>query len=406
MSGVSFSEEEKARLTEQASEWERALLKNCQEFAQAPEVPLLMAGDQYAGIWLEHNQDNLFLAEYAPESAWASQKVFMDFQREDGLLPFALPLDFRNPSNFFYGFSACYWQIQSIYPFTRCALEIARKTGRPEKDYERIYQAGAAYDAWLVRYRGGAEKDLVEMFCEYDTGHDNDPRVKDGGIPSSCPGKDAVNMPDLPVMPILSVDLSAMMYGARIALAELAECLGRKREAGQWRLRAERTRKAIRKLLFDPEDTFYYDRSPQGFRKYRTEHVTRLFLNRVLSREEFDAVYERYFTTPGREFRPAYPIPAVSVDDPHFDRNCPRNSWGSNSQALTLLRAILWMDFYGRSADLTEFLSRWLRAVCDHPESTCQQELNPFTGAPVGDGRNYTPTLLVLLSALKRLNIR
>ena len=32
-------------------------------------------------------------------------------------------------------------------------------------------------------------------------------------------------MPDLPEMPILSVDLSAALYGGRIALAELADLL-------------------------------------------------------------------------------------------------------------------------------------------------------------------------------------
>ena len=53
----------------------------------------------------------------------------------------------------------------------------------------------------------------MEMYCEWGTGHDNDRRVTDGGIPETCPGNDAANMPDLEVMPILSVDLSCMRYG-------------------------------------------------------------------------------------------------------------------------------------------------------------------------------------------------
>ena len=40
-------------------------------------------------------------------------------------------------------------------------------------------------------------------------------------------------MPDLPEMPILSVDLSAALYGGRIALAELADLLGKNAEADE-----------------------------------------------------------------------------------------------------------------------------------------------------------------------------
>lgn len=393
-----FSESEKKVLLDKKAEIVQALRDNCLPFPQYPGVPLLKAGDIYHGIWLEHNQDNLFFADYNQESAWASQDVFMRYQRKDGLLPFAFFLNDQNAEN-----SVCYQHVQSVWPFARSAIEIARKTNRPESDFERIYQAGARYDEWFANYRNRAGTGLAEMYCEYDTGHDNDPRVTDDGIPHSCPGNDAVNMPDLPIMPVLSVDLSAMLYGARIALSELSELLGKKREAAKWRNKAETLRLAIRNYLYDPADGFYYDRDTRGFRKYRTEHVTRLFLNRVLDREEFDSVYDRHFSTPGKEFNPAFPIPSVSIDDPNFDRRCPKNSWGSNTQAPTTLRAILWMDHYNRSDDLTGLLSRWLRAICDHPETTFQQEINPFTGAPVGEGVNFTPTLLVFLEAIKRL---
>ncbi len=397
-----FTDAEKEKLIQRAPGIVDALLKNRSEFPQFPGVPLLKAGDLYAGIWLEHNQDNLFLAEYSPESAWASQEAFLHFQREDGLLPFALPVNYRDPNDYFYGHPVCFWHVQTVYPFARCALEIAKKTGRPESDFARIYQAGCRYDNWFVQHRDHDGTGLAEMYCEYDTGHDNDPRVTSDGIPHTCPGNDAVNMPDLPVMPVLSVDLSAALYGGRVALAELAERLGKRDEARQWRDKAELTQTAIRRNFYDPEDGFYYDRDRRGFRKYRTEHVTRLFLNRVLTQQEFDAVYARYFETADQGFNSPYPIPSVAVDDPHFDKRCPKNSWGCNTQALTSLRAILWMDAYRKSDDLTGLLSTWLRAICDHPETTFQQEINPFTGAPVGEGVFYTPTLILYLEALKR----
>ena len=46
-------------------------------------VPVLLVGATYPGTWLEHNQDNIFLAEFSPEEAWATQEIFMIKQRED-----------------------------------------------------------------------------------------------------------------------------------------------------------------------------------------------------------------------------------------------------------------------------------------------------------------------------------
>jgi len=395
-----FTEQEKASLLARLPSMIQALRDNCKPFGLYPASTILIPGDDYYGLWIEHNQDNYFFADYDPERAWASQDAFIVNQREDGLLPFMLSA----PGDIKGGNIRRFWHLQLVYPFARCAFEIAKKVKRPESDIKRIYDAAAAYDNWLATYRNRAGSGLVEMYCEWDTGHDNDPRVTDGGIPHACPGNEAKNMPDLPCMPILSVDLSAMRYGGLTALAEMAGLLGKKAEAGQWRDKAENLKKRMKQYLFDEADCFYYDRDRQGLRKYRTEHITRMFLNHAVDQDEFDAIYSRYFEVQGREFNPAYPIPAVSVDDPHFDKACPKNSWGSNCQATTSERAMFWMDFYGRNDDLTGLLSKWLKSISDNPETaTFQQEINPFTGKPVGFGKNYSPTLNLAILAMKRL---
>ncbi|MBQ8754574.1 MAG: hypothetical protein IJZ19_06040 [Lentisphaeria bacterium] len=382
-----FNETDKAAIRRKLTTAVKLLKNNIRPFEKYPEYRLLIAGDTYPGIWLEHNQDNYFLADYDPETAWNSIRFFMARQREDGLLPF-MTLTHEQSQ---------FWHLQTVWAFTRCAYEIAKKINRPKADLEQIYRVGAAYDLWLEKKRDRSGSGLVEMYCEWDTGHDNDKRVTDGGIPQTCPGNDAANMPDLEVMPILSVDLSCMRYGNLDALAELAEALGMTEEAKMQREKAIRLQEKIEELLYCEEDEFYYDRSPQGFRKYRTEHITRVFLNRVCSQERFDRIYKRYFENKD-EFAAPWPYPSVSLSDPSFDHTYPRNSWGSNSQVLTALRAMLWLDYYGRPEEKRRLLLRWMRALLA-PDNPFVQELHPLTGKTptVIIKGGYTPSLLLFL---------
>ncbi|MDX9981333.1 MAG: trehalase family glycosidase [Lentisphaeria bacterium] len=395
----SFSPQERQWIREQADVARQALLNNIRQFEQY-SVPLLLAGDVYEGIWLEHNQDNIFLAEYHPEAAWASQQIFMDYQREDGLLPFMFPLRAKGG---YFNVSAAYWHVQSVLPFARCAMEIADRLGKGEETFAAIYHAAARYDQWLATHRNRKGTGLVEMYCEWDVGHDNSPRVTDGGIPHGCPDREAANMPDIPCMPVLSVDLSAMLYGGRMALAELARRLGREADERRWREQAGELRSRIRDLLYDPVDDYYYDRDQAGFRRYRSEHITRLFLNRVIEQDEFDRLYDRYFANE-TEFWTPYPFSSMSVSDPSFVKACPKNCWGANTQGLTLLRALFWMPDYGRDAELRELLRRWLQAFVTHPNPFAQ-ELNPFDGTPVGTGVNYSPSLILFIQAARTLGI-
>lgn len=385
------------RLRKLAAEARTALLtKNLHQVDFNP-TPILLVGATYTGTWLEHNQDAVFLADFAPEIAWATVEVFMQKQREDGLLPFCIPKDGRNHP--YFHADAIYWQVQNVFSFVRCAMMVAAKAQRPTADWERIYEAGCRYDAWYRRYRDTAGTGLVEMFCEYDTGHDNSPRVIDGGIPHSCPDHDARNRPDLSCMPIIAADLSATRYADRVALAELAARLGRPQEAAQWQRDAEELRKRFREQLYDADDDFYYDRAPQGLRKYRTEHITRVFLSHLLEQEEFDRIYRRYFQNP-QEFDTAFPYPAVSVSDPSFVKSCPRNCWGANCQANTAIRALFWLADYHREDEREKLLTEWARLFIES-NGDFGQEVNPFTREILPSGGLYTPSLLICLEAAK-----
>lgn len=371
------------------------LIKNA--VIRNPELkyPFLSAGSIYPGIWLEHNQDNLFITDIDPEAAWGSIEIFMFFQRPDGLLPAWVSNHNLQPG---------YGQIQTVYPFARCALELFRQLKRPEHDLPRIYGAAAKYDRWLEQYRNHTGNGLVDMFCEWDTGHDNSPRGSEGGIPLYCPNYEAKNMPKLNCMPITAADLSATRYGGLAALAEMAEILDKKSEAEHWHCKAEQLHNAVMTHLYCAEDDFFYDLTPHGWRKYRTEHITRFFLNKVVSQSMFDRIWQRYFTTP-EEFLTEYPVPSVSVSDPAFNRKFPFNCWGGNTQMLTLLRFLLFMDFYQHRKELDLVLTRFLQAYIKYPGNQYTQELNPFTGEPIGRTGGYLPARLLMRESCRRFGL-
>ena len=385
-----FTPKDLSRIRERTQEIEKAVLDNLIVFP-GRKIPIPIAGACYPGIWMEHNQDWLFLADLAPESAWEAVELFLEKQKENGLFPVCVLTDGR----------AFYRQVQQIWPFARCAFELAKKLGKGERELYAIYRASAAFDSWLGEYRDHKKLGLVEMFCEFDTGHDNSPRVRDGGLPRNVLSG-AETMPDLPVLPILAPDLSAMRYQARVALSEIAALLGEEKDSLFWQEQAQFTLTSIRKYLYDPEDDFYYDVDSSGtFRKYRTEHLTRLYLNGAVDQPEFERQYKRYFENP-QEFCTPYPFPSVSVSDPSFVKTLPNNCWGGNTQALTALRATMWLPRYGRSDEKDRLLKRWMRAFLDY-ESPLPQELNPFDGAPIGEGVHYMPSLFLFRQAAELL---
>ena len=391
---------DKDRIGERYNEAQTALLKNIWKLPQF-DKPVLSTGVGYPGIYLEHNQDNLFLAKTDIETALAGHEIFFKHQREDGLLPAAIidinkyPLINDPPTGIAFA------SVHAVVPPAYTAWKLAKLSQR-EAFLQQAYSACSRYDAWLVKKRNRKGTGLVEMYCEYDTGGDKQRRVIDGGLKGRCPGNDACNMPDLEIMPIVSVDLSAMMYGSRVALSQMATALGKTIEAQQWLEKSEYTKKRIHELCYDPEDQFFYDVDGKGqFRKYRTEHITKLFITKVVDQKLFDIIYNRYFKNP-KEFATPFPFPSVSISDPTYNTDAI-NSWCGPSQTLTAIRTTLWMEDYGKHDDFMSLAKIWVDAICKS-DLPFTQEMNPITGKFSDVAQYYTPSLLMFIDFVDRLN--
>lgn len=350
--------------------------------------PVLIEGGAYPGIWLECGPlEGAVYGRFFPEVAIANHAIFFHYQREDGWLPYNLRADHR------VGFS----QIQMVVPIAATAWETAQATGR-EDFLAQAYTACGRWDAWLLANRSTRGTGLCELFCEYDTGHDHSPRVQ--GLPRACPGEDARNCAAVRSLPWLAPDLSATVYGGRVALAAMAAALGRRAEAEAWKECAELLRAEIVRVCYDPQDAFFYDVDLEGrFNRVRGDVITRVFGEHVPGPALFEQIYQRHIKDPQAFWTP-YPLPSIAANDPSFDHALPLNSWGGASQALTALRAPRWMLHYGQVDDLHHLMTRWVSALLR--ADGFQQQMNPWTGE-FSTSPGYSPAMCVFIDFVDRL---
>jgi hypothetical protein len=388
--------------------WDAALAVLAGNIKRVPryDKPLLLEGAVYAGVWQECGpqeglvyaglRDFVSSAAVSPlEVARANHTAFFALQREDGQMPASVKLS-----------EVGFAQIQMVVPIAATAWELAQITN-DEALLEMAYSACSRWDAWLRRYRNTRRTGLVEGFCTYDTGHDNSPRWK--GMPNRCADGDARKCPAVEGLPRLCPDLSATVYGARVALAAMAKALGKREEAARWREDAEAIRRLIVAKLYCAEDAAFYDLDANGkFVRIRSDLISRVMGEHVLrmdvtaDKQIFEAAWSRQLHNP-KAFWAPFPLPSIAMDDPAFVRPIPRNSWGGASQALTAVRAPRWMEHYGKGAELRVMMQAWVRAIAD--SGGFWQQMDPVSGDfTKTDASGYSPCALAYLDFMRRLN--
>jgi hypothetical protein len=350
---------------------------------------VLIEGSVYQGIWLEcAPQEGLVYAPISPRIARNNHLAFFRLQGEDGQIPCSIKSTGIGQG-----------QIQMVIPIAATAFELAEQSGDSEL-LDLAYRGAARWDAWLSRYRDTRKTGLCEGFCTYDTGHDNSPRWN--GIPNQCPDQDARKCPTIDSLPRLCPDLSATVYGGRMALARMAESLGKKEEAERWREEAATIRTAILNRLFNEHDAAFYDLDAHGsFVRVRGDATTRVLGEHVVDQGLFETIYRSQIHNPAAFWAP-YPLPSIALDDSSFVRPIPRNSWGGATQALTALRAPRWMEHYGKPADLAYLMQQWISALLE--ARAFRQQMDPLTGLfTEADPSGYSPSALVFFDFTWRL---
>ncbi|MGV2983285.1 MGH1-like glycoside hydrolase domain-containing protein [Microbacterium sp. AGC85] len=352
----------------------------------AGSAPVLNEGGVYHGSWLESTGTiNVeVLGRFAPQIAKATLLLFAEHQRDDGMIPYKVTADGA-------GFS----QIQIVTPLARVVWRHFASTGDREL-LQTMYPVMVRYDSWLARYRDTRGTGAVEAFCTFDTGHDLSPRF--WFAPDRAFRADAREYdPAASGIPYAAPDLTANVACQRTYLGLIAEELG---EDGQaWRDAAQASLEALHEQCFHEEDGFYYDRDRSGRHvRIQTDVLARVLACEVGDESFFAASLRRYLMNTGK-FLAHYGFTTVAMDDPRFDHDSSRNSWGGPVNFLAQLRAPDAFERHGHVAELALASSPVLAALA--VADRFPQCLDPWSGA-AGYTEVYSPSILWFLDAVER----
>lgn len=378
-------------------------------------LPVLKISAWYPGIWMEHLYDSVIYAKMDQTKLFLAENMvntFIEHQKKDGQFPCYI-LDASSvsrPENEYFGYS----QIQEVVSFGKICREIY-ELNKSKKFLNTVYPAIKKWVTWLKKYRMTTNRGLIEMFCGYDTGHDESARLNGFSCPTNYKiDGDTQNASVLPpnddVVPVLAVDINCNFYGNLINLSEIAKELGKDDEAVIWKNEAEKVKKTLFSVCFNKDDCFFYDVDKHGNqRKYKSCTIFHLFLEGVLDPEDdvglIKELYERHISNPD-EFATSYPYPSMAYNDPSTKEHPSHNCWGYYSQGLIALRTTLWLDKYGFSKEQDYLCKKWLEAWTKHFETMkLGQELDPITGVPTQSSEWYSSTMLFYLYSAKRIGI-
>ena len=366
--------------------------------------PIFLISTTYPGVWIEHTYDGIKYGELFPgkngaEVAKNQTLLFIRNQTEDGRLPYNVLDESIIKEKGWNRSLVNYRQIQECVSFGQLCWDAYRQLN--DKEYlQEAYTALCKWDKWLCANRMTLGKGLIELFCLYDTGHDNSARLAD--IPNPCPDPYGTQPADAPALPIIAPDMNAVFYGNRMACAQMAEELGLAAEAAEWQAKAKDVKERMIELLYDEDDAFFYDVDRNGVkRKHLSISISNVFTEHVMDKEMADIVYERHMKNPD-EFWTEYPFPSMAISDPGSIKDRDGNSWGYYTQGLTALRCARWMDYYGYSADYDHLLAKWVEAVT-RSDMNFSQELDPITGEMSKSSEWYSSVMLLYVYACRRL---
>ncbi len=251
-----------------------------------------------------------------------------------------------------------------------------------------VYPALAGYADWLQRERDAEESGLIDVIDQHETGQEYMSRYL-----AVSPEADSERWENR--IRLKGVDATVYAYGLQRALARIAARLNRPGDAARWSSVAERTRTAVRELMWDPTSGMFADVDPRD--SSRTEVKAAVcfypYATDIVTVDQIPGL-RRHLLNPS-EFWTRYPVPSTSADDPYYSpdaewkgkrHNCPWNGrvWpmANSHVAEAIGRAAVEYDAKLRGV-AAEFIHRFIEMMFqegDPARPNCYEHYNPETG--------------------------
>ncbi len=376
--------------------WQQAVteLAGCVAPLSDDGVPVLWEGGPYPGAWLESTAtiNAELLDRFAPDVTRDTHLLLAHHQRADGLLPYKVTAD-----------GPAFSQIQLVTPLARCVWHHYLLTGRDREYLRTMFDAMTRQDAWLAAHRDTRGTGAVEAFGTFDTGHDGSPRfwfLPERPLHSDVTAFD----PLVPHLPLVAPDLTANVACQRDYLGRITDELGASgsgvEDAGtSWRAAAARSLAALAEQCWDADDETWYDRASGGeLLRIQSDVLLRVLACEVGDGTLFARALERYLMST-RKFLSHHGWTSLALDDPRFEHDAGRNSWGGPVNFLTLVRAPHAFEHHGHVAELALVTGPVLTALA--AAGRFPQCLHPWSGE-AAYGERYSPAILWFLDAVER----
>jgi putative isomerase len=254
---------------------------------------------RYVGVWQWDAYFHALAYRHMDLALARNQlRVFLDHQREDGMipdavhdegivnhLPYPVDSDVTKPP-------LAAWTTWKLHQYL------------PDLEFlNEIYDSLKRCVNWWFDCNDLDHNGLCEYQHPYSSGLDDNPLWDEG-------------------MPVESPDLNSYLYLELESLSSIAGAIGLGEEAGDW---AERARLLLEKLLqecWDPQAGLFWARREGK----RVDVLTPFSLYPLLTGHLPPEISERLVAhlLDEKEFWPRYPVPSVAVNDPHFD---PQTMW-------------------------------------------------------------------------------
>jgi len=267
--------------------------------------------------------ESLSMLAYAyldPQSAEGSQCVYIEQQREDGLIAYRHgPRGLQDYPHFSKTLNKDMSSTSAPF-FNWINLEVYNVSG-DKKFLEDSYNSGAKYVNWLIKNRDLNNNGTFE-WGPYGIIEN----VRDWYNAVFQVSKDRhLNVDKEDISDELEcLDLTAMIVKEMRSLSSIANELGKKDESFQWNKKADEISKLMNERMWDDSSKFYYSVNKQDNSfKFMTRDLRRMEIIGFLPLWSGSATKERaaqlvkHLTNPNKFWR-KYGIPTLSADDPWY----------------------------------------------------------------------------------------